>query len=129
MSDQVRFTIHGEASSKSNSPILTRRKGKAAVGLVSSKGAQRFKRDCARCIPILKAPWRCDVTVTVIIYYGSQLKDLVASLVYECMHKMVIMNDRQIKEQHTYWRLDREHPRCEVVVEPIDGPLFAEQAA
>ena len=126
---EVRFIIHGEASSKSNSPMLTRRKGKAAVGLVSSKGAQRFKRDCARCIPILKEPWTCDVKVTATLFYGSRHKDLDPSLVYDCMQKKVIMNDRQIKEQHTYWRLDKQHPRCEVVVEPIAGPLFEEQAA
>jgi hypothetical protein len=29
-------------------------------------------------------------------------------------------NDRQVKEKHIYWGLDKENPRCEIRVEAIE---------
>jgi hypothetical protein len=35
------------------------------------------------------------------------------------MQDKIFKNDRQIKEQHLYWGLDKENPRAEIIVEVI----------
>ena len=121
----ITYTIHGEAASKSNSPKLStvrsKKSGKIIPVLSSSDEAKQFKADCARFTPILSTPWTCDVTVTCVIYYRTRRRDLDASLIYDCMQKKIIKNDRQIKTQHTFWALDPDHPRVEVTVEPWQG--------
>lgn len=123
----ITFTIHGQAASKGNLPMLIPGKGGRRAGMVPSKEAQRFKRDCARFTPILDEPLVCDVKVTLSIFYQNRRSDLDGSLVYDCMQKKVIVNDRQVKEKHEIWGLDPDHPRVEVTVEPWQGPIFKEQ--
>lgn len=60
-----------------------------------------------------------DVRVTMIIYYASRRPDLDPSLILDLMQGRAYVNDRQVKEQHMYWRLDPDNPRAEIYVEEI----------
>ena len=42
-------------------------------------------------------------------------RDLLQDIAYK--------NDRQVKEKHIYHHLDKENPRCEIVVEKIKPPF------
>jgi len=35
------------------------------------------------------------------------------------MQGLIYENDRQVKERHTYWGLDPDKPRAEIIVEKI----------
>ena len=47
----------------------------------------------------------------MMIYYASRRPDLDESLILDCMQNYVYYNDRQVKEKHIYWGLDKERPR------------------
>ena len=50
------------------------------------------------------------------IYYASRRPDLDESLVLDLLQGVTYLNDRQVKEKHIYWGLDKENPRCEISV-------------
>lgn len=60
-----------------------------------------------------------DLRITIRIWYASRRPDLDASLIFDLLQGIVYTNDRQIKEQHLYWGLDKENPRAEIVIEKI----------
>lgn len=60
-----------------------------------------------------------DLRVTIKIWYASRRPDLDASLIFDLMQGYIYENDRQIKEQHLFWGLDKENPRAEITVEKI----------
>jgi Holliday junction resolvase RusA-like endonuclease len=53
------------------------------------------------------------------IYYASRRPDLDESLILDLLQGLVYVNDRQVKERHTYWHLDPESPRTEMIIEQI----------
>ena len=57
-----------------------------------------------------------DVVVTMTIYYASRRPDLDESLILDLLQGVTYLNDRQVKEKHIYWGLDKENPRCEITV-------------
>lgn len=57
-----------------------------------------------------------DVAVHMTIYYASRRPDLDESLVLDLLQGVAYLNDRQVKEKHIYWGLDKENPRCEISV-------------
>lgn len=58
-----------------------------------------------------------DVIVHITIYYASRRPDLDESLILDLLQGVAYENDRQVKEKHIYWGLDKENPRCEIKVE------------
>lgn len=62
-----------------------------------------------------------DVAVHITIYYASRRPDLDESLILDLLQGVAYENDRQVKEKHIYWGLDKEKPRCEIRVEKIKG--------
>jgi Holliday junction resolvase RusA-like endonuclease len=60
-----------------------------------------------------------DLRVTLHIYYASRRPDLDESLILDLMQGLAYENDRQVKERHTYWGLDRENPRSVILIESI----------
>jgi Holliday junction resolvase RusA-like endonuclease len=53
------------------------------------------------------------------IFYATRRPDLDESLILDLMQGLVYENDRQVKERHTYWGLDAENPRSEIIIEQI----------
>jgi Holliday junction resolvase RusA-like endonuclease len=135
----VKFTIHGEAASKANSRELVTRGGKPMF--IKSKKALAFEAEALRQIPP-KARLRLQgpVRVTLRMFYASERPDLDEAVVLDVLQDRyksvpipgqpdakervlvqhgVIRNDRQVREKHVYWALDRLMPRTEVLIEPL----------
>jgi hypothetical protein len=126
----ITFTIFGEPASKANSrKIVTNpRTGKTMV--IKSQKARTYTNDFSMQCPQLEQPLACDVSVTATIYYATRRPDLDESVILDCMQSLkgrdkkivrnnIYANDRQVKEKHIYWGLDKENPRAEICVEPL----------
>lgn len=109
--------IFGEPASKANSRKIAR------IGnisrLIKSKKAlsysDAFKAQAVPISPLMSG----DVRVTMKIYYASRRPDLDESLILDLLQDIVYINDRQVKEKHIYWGLDKENPRTEMLIEKI----------
>jgi Holliday junction resolvase RusA-like endonuclease len=138
---RIAFTLFGEAASKANSRMLVMLGDRPAS--IKSKKARTFEHDAVRQIPTwarqrLVGP----VRVTLRIFYTSERPDLDESVVLDVLQDRwsrekvdkltgqvyvpralvqagVYRNDRQVREKHIYWGLDRVNPRVEIVVEPV----------
>jgi len=109
----ITFTILGEPASKANSRRWTGKLFiKSAKALAYSKA---FEDQC----PLLDPMMEGDLRVTIKIWYASRRPDLDPSLIFDLMQGYIYENDRQLKEQHLYWGLDKENPRAEITVEKM----------
>lgn len=109
----VSFVIEGEPASKANSRRWT---GKFFIKSEKALNyAKAFKAQC----PVLQPLMEGDLRVSIKIYYASRRPDLDPSLIFDLMQDCVYTNDRQIKEQHLYWGLDKARPRAEITVETM----------
>ena len=110
--------IFGEPASKANSRRLVRF-GNMSRLIKSQKAlnySDAFKQQCTPLQQLMTG----DLRVTMVIYYASRRPDLDESLILDLMQGLIYENDRQVKERHTYWRLDPDQPRAEIIVEKID---------
>ena len=98
----ITFTTQGEPASKSNSRRL-----------VTFGGKPRFIKSQKALDDLLTE----DVSVTMTIYYATRRPDLDESVVLDAMQGFIYKNDRQVKEKHIYWGLDKEKPRIEIKIE------------
>lgn len=109
----ITFTILGEPASKANSRRWT---GKY---FIKSEKALNYSKTFKQQCPVVNPLMRGDLRVTIRIWYASRRPDLDASLIFDLMQESIFENDRQIKEQHLFWGLDRDNPRAEITVEKI----------
>jgi Holliday junction resolvase RusA-like endonuclease len=114
------FTLYGEPASKSNQRRLVSHKGKPrfikskkAINYVMAVRMQLAHRN------IIIFPKDIDVAVTMKIYYASRRPDLDESVILDALQNIVYVNDRQVKEKHIYWGLDKHEPRCEIEIRSI----------
>ena len=121
----IKFTIFGEAASKANSRQKVTIKGKPAF--IKSKKALSFAQSALLQIPNwAKQMLDCDVCFEAHIFYASRRPDLDESLIIDILQAKIVngsvirggvyINDRQIKEKHVYWGLDKANPRVEIEV-------------
>lgn len=109
----ISFVIEGEPASKANSRRWT---GKFFIKSEKAlKYADAFRKQCPKLEPLMDG----DLRVSIKIYYASRRPDLDPSLIFDLMQDYVYTNDRQVREQHLYWGLDKERPRAEITVEKI----------
>lgn len=109
----ISFIIEGEPASKANSRRWT---GKFFIKSEKAlKYAAAFQKQCPKIDPLMDG----DLRVTIKIYYASRRPDLDPSLIFDLMQGFVYTNDRQVREQHLYWGLDKERPRAEITVEKL----------
>ena len=109
----ISFTIYGEPASKSNGRRWT---GKF---LIKSEKALKYGTEFKKQCPVLPTLMDGDLRVTIKIYYASRRPDLDPSLIFDLMQDCIYSNDRQVREQHLYWGLDKERPRSEITVEKM----------
>lgn len=112
------FTIEGEPASKANSRKIVTIRGKP-VSIKSEKArkyATSFVHQCKK----IDELFDCDVSVEILIYYATRRPDLDESLILDCMQGNVFINDRQVKEKHIYWAIDRDRPRAVIRVSPME---------
>ena len=105
----VMFTIEGEPASKANSRKLVMIKGRMIP--IKSQKALDYVKAFQKQIPKIDPLTEEYVKVEMMIYYASRRPDLDESLILDCMQNYVYYNDRQVKEKHIYWGLDKENPR------------------
>ena len=103
------FTIEGEPASKANSRKLGMIKGRMIP--IKSQKALDYVKAFQKQIPKIDPLTEEYVKVEMMIYYASRRPDLDESLILDCMQNYVYYNDRQVKEKHIYWGLDKENPR------------------
>ena len=112
----IALNILGEPASKANSRRLVHFHGISR--LIKSKKAlsysEVFKHQAHNQYKgglILE-----DVAMSIRIYYASRRPDLDDSLILDLLQGIVYKNDRQVKERHVYWGLDKENPRAEIYI-------------
>ena len=115
--DVASLTVLGEPTSKANSRKVVLIKGKIRV-IKSQKALDYCKHFALQC-PQLDDPFDCDLFIEIHIYYASRRPDLDESLILDNMQNKIYKNDRQVKIKHIYWHLDKENPRAEIKVRPI----------
>lgn len=109
--------IFGEPASKANSRRVVRI-GNMSRLIKSQKAltySDAFKQQCIQLDQLMTG----DLRVTLHIYYASRRPDLDESLILDLMQGLIYENDRQVKERHTYWGLDKENPRSEILIEQM----------
>ena len=127
----VKFTVIGEPASKANSRQIVKIRGKPAV--IKSAKERNYERDFRLQCPKLRPPVEFDVSVTITIYYATRRPDLDEWIILDCMQAIykkdkrlnvsimvdggIYKHDRQVKEKHIYWQLDKANPRAEILVE------------
>lgn len=116
----IAFTVLGEPASKANSRRIVTRGGRPAS--IKSVKAIGYGRDFGYQCPNLGDDRLMvgDLSVTMKIYYASRRPDLDESLILDLMQGRIYANDRQVRERHTYWGLDKSNPRTEILVRTID---------
>lgn len=109
--------IYGEPASKANSRRAVRIGGVSRL-IKSQKALSYSDAFRAQATPfgvLLEG----DVRVTMHIYYASRRPDLDESLILDLLQGVTYVNDRQVKEKHIYWGLDKQNPRAEILVETL----------
>lgn len=121
----IKFTILGEPASKANSRRIVKFGDRMAV--IKSKKANDFEASAICQIPYAaKQMLDGDIRVSMKIYYATKRPDLDESVILDIMQakyksgelvrKGVYINDRQVKEKHIYWGLDKKNPRAEIEI-------------
>ena len=116
--EKIIFTIEGEPASKSNSTKIVSF-GKR-MGVIKSEKARNYEKIFASQCPTLDNLIESEVKVELIIHYASRRPDLDESVILDCMQGKIYVNDRQVKQKHIYWGLDRDRPRTHVRVSPME---------
>ena len=114
--------ILGEPASKANSRRMVHIRGKTMF-IKSAKAlayANAFKQQVGAATQA-GVMLEGDVAIHITIYYASRRPDLDESLILDLLQGVAYENDRQVREKHIYWGLDKEKPRCEIRVEKIKG--------
>lgn len=109
--------ILGEPASKANSRKIVRYGGVSRL-IKSDKArayAESFKAQAEPINPLITQ----DVRVTMHIFYASRRPDLDESLILDLLQGVFYVNDRQVKEKHIFWGLDKICPRTEIIVETL----------
>lgn len=114
---RAEFVVEGEPASKSNGRRWTGR------FLIKSEKALKYSAEFKKQCPVLNPLMEGDLRVTIKIYYASRRPDLDPSLIFDLMQDCIYLNDRQVREQHLYWGLDKERPRAEIIVEKIQWTI------
>ena len=112
---EIKFTVYGEPASKANSRRLVHFKTRPMF-IKSQKALNYGDAFKQQATGICKQMLTGDVAVTMKIYYHSRRPDLDESLILDLMQGIVYENDRQVKEKHITWGLDKENPRAEICV-------------
>jgi Endodeoxyribonuclease RusA len=116
--------IFGEPASKANSRRVVKF-GNMSRLIKSQKAlnySEAFKQQCTPLAKLMSG----DIRMTMWIYYASRRPDLDESLILDLLQGVVYLNDRQVKERHVFWGLDKNKPRAEIIIEQI-SPVYTEK--
>jgi len=111
--------ILGEPASKANSRKIVRYGGVSR--LIKSDKARAYAAAFLSQAKPIEPLITQDVRITIHIFYASRRPDLDESLILDLLQGVFYVNDRQVKEKHIYWGLDKECPRAEIMIETMEG--------
>jgi len=111
----ISLFILGEPASKANSRRVVHYGGMSR--LIKSQKALNYSDVFKQQVTPLQPLMTGDLVVKINIFYSSRRPDLDESLILDLLQGVVYTNDRQVKEKHIYWGLDKENPRSEIIVE------------
>ena len=136
--EPIAFVILGEAASKANSRKIVTINGRPSS--IKSEKARSYEANALKQIPPkFRLQLRGPVCVTLRIFYASERPDLDESVVLdvlqdryktvgkgdtkrrELVQKGVYCNDRQVREKHIFHAIDRNNPRTEILIEPLQA--------
>lgn len=109
--------VYGEPASKANSRKIVRFGNMSR--LIKSDKARGYAADFLSQVRPITPLMTQDIRITIAIFYASRRPDLDESLILDLLQGVFYVNDRQVKEKHIYWGLDKECPRCEILLETI----------
>ncbi|CAB3758507.1 hypothetical protein [Paraburkholderia humisilvae] len=143
---RIEFTILGQPASKANSREIVARKvrNKSTGELqtrpmsIKSDAARDYEKTCLKQIPP-KARQRLEgpCRIAVRVWYATERPDLDLSVLMDCLqdryewvkrgtgekrvlvHRGVVRNDRQFRQQVFLHGIDRANPRAHIIVEPL----------
>ncbi len=116
--DLFTATIYGEPASKANARNIVRIGGKIRV--IKSKKALSYLKTFAQQCPVRDNLFTDDVAVGIRIYYASRRPDLDESLILDALQNYAYKNDRQVKAKYILHSLDKENPRTQIIVAPME---------
>jgi len=122
----VMLTILGQPVSMKNNYVLVKSVKHGRTFMLPNDKVKKYQRAFNKQVPVLSPLISCEVSVTMRIFYASRQPDLNEDQILDLLQKRVYENDRQIWEKHIFKALDRENPRAEIIVAPIELPLFKE---
>ena len=111
--------VKGEPASKANSRRFVKIKGRPY--LIKSQKALDYIKSFEKQAEKLEELIECDVAAHITIHSKTRRPDLDESVILDCLQGVAYKNDRQVKEKHIYWALDREEPRATVRLVAIEG--------
>lgn len=114
----MKLVILGEPASKSNSRRLVTWHGRAHF-IKSEKAINYRESALVQLVAQVKlhTPFSEQVAVTMTIYYASQRPDLDETLILDILQDAgVYVNDRLVRERHTFHEIDKLNPRAEIEV-------------
>ena len=111
------WVIRGEPASKANSRRVVRIGGMSR--LIKSPKALTYSEVFKSQAEPLAELIEDDVRVTMFIHYASRRPDLDESLILDLLQGVAYVNDRQVKEKHIYWHLDKGDPRAEIIIDVL----------
>ena len=114
MSNKINYgtiVVYGEPASKANSRKIVKIKGRP-VSIKSDK-ARAYEKSFKEQMEKLASRQLLegDVKVDILIYYKTRRPELDESLILDCLQGYIYKNDRQVKEKHIYWGIDKDSPR------------------
>ena len=123
----VRCMVPGEPASKANSRQFVKINGIPRI--VKSPKALAYVRMWNTVFPEhrtstdpkAKPLYESLVRIYLKIYYRTRRPDLDESLILDLLQNRFIKNDRQVREKHIYWSIDKDNPRSEFILTPLEG--------
>lgn len=114
------YEIFGEPASKANSRRVVKFGGMSR--LIKSHKALTYTDVFNSQVDRERAtPLDGDVAMEIHIFYASRRPDLDESLILDLLQGVAYLNDRQVKQRHTYWHLDQQQPRALIKVWGIES--------
>lgn len=121
----VKLTIIGQPVSMKNDYVIAYSEKNDRYFLAPGKKVKAYRRDFERQARAISPLMRCEVSVTMRVFYASKRPDLNEDQILDLLQNKVYVNDRQVWEKHVYKAIDKLNPRAEIIVAPIEGELFA----
>lgn len=116
----IEIEILGEPASKANSRRLVKFGSRPAV--IKSDKAIAYLAGLRMQVKPLPELLEGDLTAHIWIWYATRRPDLDESVILDGLQGLIYGNDRQIRERHVYWGIDRHNPRTRIIITPRGVP-------